>query len=285
MSDTFFHLLGPGTQPGDDSFAMNPLPLTCQVNSAPSMASLENCPYSPAVMALLADVRHQLTRRIPVKQDVLGWDLATLNADDLMFLNTLLGEGEVSVRIQHPDGSASEIQESIFCGIWRVRSQNDKGQWQEHLEAGSAPRALWQAATLNTLPDDTLLPSPIDGLMNGLTLAQELLAHVRDPATLPHSINLTQLPISDADRLFLARLCGPGHIQIRTLGYGESQIDSTALRHVWHVRCLDTLKGVLLDSYEICCLPELVLAAPEDLLDSLQRLNEVCGWLEGSPHP
>ena len=239
MSDTFFHLLGPGTQPDDDSFSMNPLPLTCQVNSDPSMASLENCPHSPAVMALLADVRQQLRRRIPAKQDVLGWDLSALNADDLTFLNTLLGEGEVSVRIQHADGRACEIQESIFCGIWRVRCQNDNGQWEEHLEAGSAPRALWLAATFNTLPDDSLLPPPVDGLMNGLTLAQELLAHVRDPALQPHSINLTQLPISDADRLFLARLCGEGHIQIRTIGYGESQIDATALRHVWHVRCLD----------------------------------------------
>lgn len=48
--------------------------------------------------------------------------------------------------------------ESIFCGIWRVRCQNDNGQWEEHLEAGSAPRALWLAATFNTLPDDSLLP-------------------------------------------------------------------------------------------------------------------------------
>lgn len=74
------------------------------------MASLENCPHSPAVMALLADVRHQLRRRIPAKQDVLGWDLSALNADDLTFLNTLLGEGEVSVRIQHADGRACEIR-------------------------------------------------------------------------------------------------------------------------------------------------------------------------------
>ena len=198
MSDSFFHLLGPGTQPGDDSFSMNPLPLTCQVNCDPSMAMLENCPHSPAVMALLADVRHQLARRIPVRQEVLRWDLSTLNADDLTFLNTLLGEGEVSARIQHADGRESEIQESIFCGIWRVRCQNDKGQWVEHLEAGSAPQALWQAATLNTLPNDSLLPPPIDGLMNGLTLAQELLAHLRDPATRPHINHLTQQPVSDA---------------------------------------------------------------------------------------
>ena len=42
MSDAFFHLLGPGTQPGDDSFSMNPLPITCQVNDEPSMAALNS---------------------------------------------------------------------------------------------------------------------------------------------------------------------------------------------------------------------------------------------------
>ncbi|EAA9396751.1 hydrogenase expression/formation protein, partial [Salmonella enterica] len=145
---------------------------------------------------------------------------------------------------------------------------------------GSAPLTLWQAATADTLPDDSLLPPPVAGLMNGLPLAHELLAHVRDPALQPHSINLTQLPLSEADRLFLARLCGHGNIQIRISGYGESQINATALRHLWHVRCLDALKGPLLDSYEICPLPELVLAAPEDLADSRQRLDEVCRWLE-----
>ncbi|ECD6681657.1 hydrogenase expression/formation protein, partial [Salmonella enterica subsp. enterica serovar Kentucky] len=41
MSNAFFHLLGPGTQPDDASFSMNPLPLTCQVNGDPSMAALE----------------------------------------------------------------------------------------------------------------------------------------------------------------------------------------------------------------------------------------------------
>ena len=115
--------------------------------------------------------------------------------------------------------------------------------------------------------------------MNGLPLAHELLAHVRNPDTQPHSINLTQLPISEADRLFLSRLCGEGNIQIRTIGYGESYINATGLRHVWHLRCTDTLKGPLLESYEICPIPEVVLAAPEDLADSAQRLGEVCQWL------
>ncbi|EED6198065.1 hydrogenase expression/formation protein, partial [Salmonella enterica subsp. enterica serovar Infantis] len=153
MSNAFFHLLGPGTQPDDASFSMNPLPLTCQVNGDPSMAALERCAHSPAVMALLTDLRGQLARRIPEVGDVLGWELSPLNADDLSFLNTLLGEGEVSVRIQHPDGSESEIQETIFCGLWRVRHLHNRRLLTDRLEAGSAPLTLWQAATADTLPD------------------------------------------------------------------------------------------------------------------------------------
>lgn len=181
---------------------MNPLPLTCQVNGDPSMAALEHCAHSPAVMALLTDLRRQLAWRIPEADDVPGWELSSLNADDLSFLNTLLGEGEVSVRIQHPDGSESEIQETLFCGLWRVRHLHNRRLLTDRLEAGSAPLTLWQVATADTLPDDALLPPPVAGLMNGLPLAHELLAHVRDPAMQPHSINLTQLPLSEADRLF-----------------------------------------------------------------------------------
>lgn len=284
MSETFFHLLGPGTQPNDDSFSMNPLPITCRVNGEPSMAALEQCAHSPQVIALLNELQHQLSERQPPLGEVLAVDLLNLNADDRHFINTLLGEGEVSVRIQQANDSESEIQEAIFCGLWRVRRRHGEQLLEDKLEAGCAPLALWQAATQNVLPTDSLLPPPIDGLMNGLPLAHELLAHVRNPDAQPHSINLTQLPISEADRLFLSRLCGPGNIQIRTIGYGESYINATGLRHVWHLRCTDTLKGPLLESYEISPIPEVVLAAPEDLVDSAQRLSEVCQWLaEGAP--
>ncbi len=121
MSETFFHLLGPGTQPNDDSFSMNPLPITCQVNDEPSMAALEQCAHSPQVIALLNELQHQLSERQPPLGEVLAVDLLNLNADDRHFINTLLGEGEVSVRIQQADDSESEIQEAIFCGLWRVR--------------------------------------------------------------------------------------------------------------------------------------------------------------------
>ena len=72
MSETFFHLLGPGTQPNDDSFSMNPLPITCQVNDEPSMAALEQCAHSPQVIALLNELQHQLSERQPPLGEVLA---------------------------------------------------------------------------------------------------------------------------------------------------------------------------------------------------------------------
>lgn len=74
MSETFFHLLGPGTQPNDDSFSMNPLPITCQVNDEPSMAALEQCAHSPQVIALLNELQHQLSERQPPLGEVLAVD-------------------------------------------------------------------------------------------------------------------------------------------------------------------------------------------------------------------
>ena len=145
MSETFFHLLGPGTQPNDDSFSMNPLPITCQVNDEPSMAALEQCAHSPQVIALLNELQHQLSERQPPLGEVLAVDLLNLNADDRHFINTLLGEGEVSVRIQQADGSESEIQEAIFCGLWRVRRRHGEQLLEDKLEAGCAPLALWQS--------------------------------------------------------------------------------------------------------------------------------------------
>ena len=130
MSETFFHLLGPGTQPNDDSFSMNPLPITCQVNDEPSMAALEQCAHSPQVIALLNELQHQLSERQPPLGEVLAVDLLNLNADDRHFINTLLGEGEVSVRIQQADDSESEIQEAIFCGFGGCADVAAKSCWR-----------------------------------------------------------------------------------------------------------------------------------------------------------
>ncbi len=160
----------------------------------------------------------------------------------------------MSVRIQQADDSESEIQEAIFCGLWRVRRRHGEQLLEDKLEAGCAPLALWQAATQNVLPTDSLLPPPIDGLMNGLPLAHELLAHVRNP-TRSHGINLTQLPISEADRLSLTSLWAGKysdsyHWLWRELYQRHGVTPCLAFTLYGH------LKGPLLESYEICPIPE-----------------------------
>ncbi len=98
------------------------------------------------------------------------------------------------------------------------------------------------AATADTLPDDSLLPPPVAGLIDG-SRWPALLAHVRDPALQPHSINLTQLPLSGSRSSFSGAFMRTREHQIRISGYGESQINATALRHLWHVRCLDAIRA------------------------------------------
>lgn len=94
MSETFFHLLGPGTQPNDDSFSMNPLPITCQVNDEPSMAALEQCAHSPQVIALLNELQHQLSERQPPLGEVLAVDLLNLNATIVTLSIRFSGKGK-----------------------------------------------------------------------------------------------------------------------------------------------------------------------------------------------
>ncbi|WP_411904860.1 hydrogenase expression/formation C-terminal domain-containing protein, partial [Salmonella enterica] len=135
---------------------------------------------SGGVRAVWSVRRGQLARGIPEGGDGLGWGLSPMNADDLSFLNTIVGEGEVSVRIQHPDGSESEIQETIFCGLWRVRHLHNRRLLTDRLEEGSAPLKLWQAATDDTLSDNSRLPPAFAWLDEWPPRAHALLADVRE---------------------------------------------------------------------------------------------------------
>lgn len=46
------------------------------------------------------------------------------------------------MRIQQANDSESEIQEAIFCGLWRVRRRHGEQLLEDKLEAGCAPLAL-----------------------------------------------------------------------------------------------------------------------------------------------
>ena len=92
---------------------------------------------------------------------------------------------------------------------------------------------------------------------------------------LPHVINLTLLPHTEADLDWLAEALGTGSVTILSRGYGNCRITATALPHVWRVQYFNSMDTLILDTFEVSGLPEVACAAPEDLADSAARLRTV----------
>lgn len=95
MSDnTYFHLLGPGSQPDDPDFAMNPLPITVGVASEPPMATLEQYHNVTEALQLIEYLLGKCTdyQGDPVHYPVA--DVTALDDNNRHFLDVLLGEGK-----------------------------------------------------------------------------------------------------------------------------------------------------------------------------------------------
>ncbi len=116
-----------------------------------------------------------------------------------------------------------------------------------------------------------------ENLMNAPAIATELadkLAHI-EPASPPHVINLSLLPLTDGDLAYLDSRLGQGAVTILSRGYGNCRISSTAVKNAWRVRYFNSREAVILDTIEIVGVPAVACAAKEDLEDSAQRLGEI----------
>ena len=89
-----------------------------------------------------------------------------------------------------------------------------------------------------------------------------------------HVINLTLLPVSDADLDTLYHWLGHRDVSILSRGYGNCRITSTHLRNVWWVQYFNSMDTLILNSIEVVDMPEVALAAQEDFDDSIERLRE-----------
>ena len=52
------------------------------------------------------------------------------------------------------------------------------------------------------------------------------------------------------------------------------------LPHCWRVVYYNSMDKVILNTVEVVDMPEVAMAAPEDLRDSHERLQDVLGYLE-----
>jgi hydrogenase-1 operon protein HyaF len=65
-------------------------------------------------------------------------------------------------------------------------------------------------------------------------------------------------------------------------GFGNCHVTSTGLRDVWRVQYFNNMNTLILNTIEVVDVPEVVLAAAEDLADSRERLAELVAWMSES---
>ncbi|NUY05730.1 hydrogenase expression/formation protein [Paraburkholderia sp. JPY169] len=206
--------------------------------------------------------------------DLTPYDRATLRV-----LNDVLGEGEVSARVDGAQRSGGLIQETVFAGLWRVVERNG-ARPVDRLEIGAAPAMLAQPKD----PAQPMMPLP-DMLPLDVMNAPSILSEVRDSAArwraghAPHIVNLTLLPLSPGDQQLIDAVLGEGAVQILSRGYGNCRVGSTAIANCWRVAYFNSQDMLILNTIEITDLPEVVRAAPEDLADSRERLTQLIDWM------
>ncbi|MGF1659158.1 MAG: hydrogenase expression/formation protein [Rubrimonas sp.] len=191
-----------------------------------------------------------------------------------------LGEGEVALTLRAVRAAPETLaQEAVFAGVWRVRSGD-----AHSVEIGAIPQALRARAHEAAAPPPGLSARAGEGVMSAPALVAELLdkAAGAAPGAPAHVVNLTLLPHTVQDLAHLDAALGHGAATLLSRGYGNCRLDATATRGVWRVRFFNSMDALILDTIEAVEVPEVALAAPEDLADSAERLREVHATLAGA---
>ena len=266
--------IGPGSQPPEEvDFDYLPMPREMSTFTYPRLpedADAANMAQARDLLVLLLQRYDSPDARI---------DLVDLPAGALKVLNETLGEGEVAIRI----ATACEvrIQETVFAGVWRECHYDEEGRLRhDFLQACGIPAIALERAAEGALAE---LPpiEPPPGAMNVPALLTEIREQMRAhrAGDQPHVINLTLLPLSPADQICLDEALGSGAVAILSRGFGNCRITSTRARHVWRVQYFNNMQTLILNTLEIVDVPEVAVAADDDLADSRERLSELLDWM------
>lgn len=212
-------------------------------------------------------------------------DMTKVPAATLRVVNEMLGDGEVSIRVGGM--RRFDIQESVFAGLWRVvefdGDPDARRVVADWLEAGPLPQVVLEIAQQGGA--DTLVPvTPPAGAMNSPALLHEIAARIapRRGKDQPHVINLTLFPLTPEDHQVLDAALPVGPVAIMSRGFGNCRITSTLARRVWRVQYFNSMNTLILNTIEVVDVPEVALAAAEDLADTRGRLAELIDWMSES---
>lgn len=263
--------MGPGSQ-GDEGPDYLAMPQGMGTFSAPRLPE----DASPDLVAEAAGIIAGFADRAEAAGFAGGieLDLLALGAPIREVINQSMGFGEVSAFTTAPEHW--RVQETAFAGLWRVLKVTDAGHFAvDRLETGPIPPVLVEAMQATALPDLSP-PNYPAGTMNAPALVEEIRqqAAIWKAGDPPHVVNLTLLPVSEADLDTLYGWLGHREVSILSRGYGNCRITSTRLRNVWWVQYFNSMDNLILNSIEIVGMPEVALASDEDFTDSVARLRE-----------
>jgi len=281
--------LGPGTQSEDQTLDYLPMPKDMDTYRPPVLPEPEELAGLDAARAVLDQVLVLLDRtaeRGPGGQV----SLTALPAADLRLVNQILGEGEASALVREEDGALEvRIQEAVLAGVWRLITFRtvDGGRTliDDVIEVGPVPALLRAIAVDDVWPQGAMPqwagPLP-PNVQNAPLLVEEIRDQVADwkPGQMSHVVNLTLLPVTPEDIGFLDHHLGTGRVLMLSRGYGNCRISNTRLANCWRVVYYNSMDKVILNTVEVVDMPEVAMAAPEDLRDSHERLHDVMTYLE-----
>lgn len=198
------------------------------------------------------------------------FDLGSLDRRNHALIAETMGAGEVAIRIEGVPAIAA--QESVFAGIWWL-----KGAGVDQIEVAAVPGLALERAFVPRAPALGTLAPRRPGVVNAPPLVVELLDRSAQwqKGDAPHVVNLTLLPHTEQDLEWLDEALGKGSVSILSRGYGNCRITATGQNLVWRVQFFNSMDILILDTFEVAAMPEVALAAPEDLIDSGARLWDV----------
>jgi hydrogenase-1 operon protein HyaF len=277
IRDIPVRVVGPGSQPtGSDGDAITYMDMPNDMSTfiTPVMPEPEDVLHMDGAREAMDWLRAALDNYEPGGEPVLA-DLSALDEDSRDTVNQILGEGEVSIVC---DGEVrARTQESVLAGVWRTLFfDRDDRVVCDLLEVAEIPKVVGFAAGCDDAVD-TAADGVAAELANALPILVELQSqHEKYSAGGgPHSINLTLLPLSEPELEFIDQRLGRGPIDILSRAYGKCEVISTKTAGIWWVRYYNSMGVSILNTLEVVDVPGVVKAAPEDLADSAERLEEI----------
>jgi hydrogenase-1 operon protein HyaF len=260
---------GPGSQPDPDGeLQYMPMPSGMRVY-APHIPDASDARALAEAQAMLAEMAAACDA-VSAGGAAVGFDLAALSPAARRVMADALGQGEVSMKLR--GRPAVMVQESVFAGVWLLAAAG-----MDLVEVAPVPTLALGRAHLPHSPAVGVLARRVPGLVNAPAILAELVdkSLTHRPGGLAHVINLSLLPHSPEDLVWLSEALGEGAVTILSRGYGNCRVTACAQAQVWKVQFYNSMDTLILDTYEVCEMPEVAIAAPEDLADSATRIRDV----------